>query len=127
MEETSQKLGRSKGFYIPLHIYVTVVVTKVSSLYHWLLETEMSMEQLMFSLAWQVGYFHPIIHISDLFLFPKSIAESLGLYIDSSGYIWLNPILEPSSMLFPCAQPYFRSLNGWLLGNVYMLAQIAPP
>ena len=81
MEETSQKLGRSKGFYIHLHIYVTVVVTKVSSLYHWHLETEMSMEQLMFSLAWQVGFFHPIIHISDLFLFPKSIALSHLVFI----------------------------------------------
>lgn len=127
MEETSQKVGRSKGFYIHLHIYVTLVVTKVSSLYHWHLEIEKSMEHLMFSLAWQFGYFHPIIHISDFFLSPKSIALShLGFLLIPQVHLAQSHFRAFIHAL-PCAQPYSRSLNGWLWGNVYMLAQIASP
>ena len=49
------------------------------------LEIEMGIEQLMFSLVWQVGNFHHMIYISDFFFSPNFIAlESLGLFFDSS-------------------------------------------
>lgn len=93
------------------------------------LEIKMGIEQLMFSLVWQVGSFHHVLYISDLFFSPKLIAlESLGLSFDSSHTSGSFPSysLGPRSSIYP-ESPTSKSLYSWLLGVVHVLAQMTPP